>query len=140
LVAPAIGDEAHVGNPGPGRHERQIHHPQLVGGGRGEVATDQVGMSCSDRVRPGGAHPLAAAGALHAADAHQPGNPVAADIVTCPDRGFAQLAGSAYPVVALPDPYQHRDNRGVTFLTYRRLAVADDDSHHRRQRNDLGSV
>ena len=122
--AEGVGDEAHVGHSGPGRHERQIGDPQLVGGGRGEVAADQVGVTRAGRIGPAGADLLAASGAFDAGDAHQPGGLVAADVVTGANCRFPQLAGAVDPVVVLPDPDQNRDHRGVALIAGAGLPVA----------------
>ena len=107
-----VDDEAHVGDPGPGRHEGQVGDPQLVRGGRGELP-----------LRPGpGAAPATGSGRVvrtrlvrrapsMPAGAHQPGDLVAADVEPGPAGGLPQLAGPVDAVVVLPQRHQLRGQR-----------------------------
>ena len=120
--AERVDDEAHVGHPGPGRHEGQIGHPQLIGCGRGEVAAHQIGMPRRGRVGFGGADPFAAPDPGDARRPHQPGDLVTADVVAGPAGGLPQLAGPVDPVVVLPQLQQHRRHHRVAAGPRRRRA------------------
>jgi len=90
----------HVGDPGEGRDERQISDPQLVGRGGGEIPTDKVGVPLRPWYRSGGADPFGATRTFDAGRAHQPGDLIAADVVTSPAGGFPQLAGTVDAVMS----------------------------------------
>ena len=62
----------------------------------------------------GGADPFAAAHPFDAGGPHQPGDLVAAHVVTGPAGGFPQLARPVDPVVVLPQLHQGRTQDGVT--------------------------
>lgn len=111
-----VGDEADVGDPGPGRHVGQVGDPQLVRAGGGEVAAHQVWVTGRGRVGLGGADPLGASGPFDALGAHQPGDLVPAHLPAGPDRGLPELAGPVDAVVVLPELAQHRSQHAVAHL------------------------
>ena len=120
-----VDDEADVGDAGPGRHEGQICDPQLVRRGGGEVAAHQVRVPRHARVWRGGAHPLGAPHALDTLGAHQPGDLVAADVVTRASRGLPDLPCPVDPVVGFPQLPHHRAHHRVTSGTGRWLPALD---------------
>ena len=113
---PAVGidDEADVGHAGPGRDERQIGDPQLIGRGRGEVPAHQIGMARGGGVRFGGADPFAAPHTGDPGSPHEPGDLVPAEVVAGTAGGFPQLARPVDAVVVLPQLHQGRTHDGVT--------------------------
>ena len=109
-----VGDEADIRHPGPGRDVGQVGDPQLVGGRRGEVALDQIRVAPGARVSLGGADPFPAAYPFDAGVPHQPGDLIAAHVVTGPVCRFPQLAGPVDAVVVPPQLNQGRTQDGVT--------------------------
>ena len=53
--AERVDDETDVGDAGPGRHERQIGHPQPIGLSRREPALDEIGVAAGAVVAACGA-------------------------------------------------------------------------------------
>jgi hypothetical protein len=108
-----VNDEAHVGHPGPGRHECQVGHPELVRGSRGEVAVHQVRVPRRGWVSFGGPHPFAAPDPLNACGPHQPGHLIATDVMTIATSRFPEFAGPIDAVVVFPELAQRRPEDGV---------------------------
>lgn len=104
----------HVGHSGPGRHERQIRHPELVRRGRAELALDQIGVPLGAVVGFGGLDPFAAPDALDASRPHQPGHLIPADVVAGTAGGFPQLADPIDAVVVFPQRHQCWPQDGIT--------------------------
>ena len=100
----------------------EVGDPQLVGGRRGEVALDQIGMPPGARVGLGGADPFAATHPFDAGGPHQPGHLIAAHVVTGPACRFPQLVRPVDAVVVLPQLDQGRTQDGVTAGPLRRTA------------------
>ena len=103
-----VGDEAHIGDPGPGGDLGEVRDPQPVRGIGGEVAVDEIGWPCRLGVRHGGAHPLFPPHAPDIELFHEPGDLVAADIVPdapCRDPQLARPAGpSSSPATSRARP------------------------------------
>ena len=111
--AERVGDEADVGHTGPGRHERQIGHPQLIGRGRGEIPAHQIGMPRRGGVGFGGADPFAAPSSGDAGGPHVPGDLITSDVVASTAGGFPQLARTVDAIVVFPEPPQRRTDDRV---------------------------
>ena len=71
-------------------------------------------MARRSRVRPGGAHPLAAPNTSDPGGPHQPRDLIAADVIPAAVGRFPQLAGTVDPVVVLPQLPYDRDHLGIT--------------------------
>ena len=80
-----VDDEAHIGHARPGRHVGEIRDPERVRCCRGEVAVHQIRSPPHVRIGTGGEHLLPlTADTCDAQLAHQPGDLVAADVMTRP--------------------------------------------------------
>ena len=106
----------------PGRHERQIGHPEPVRGCRGELSLHQVRMSRGSRIGPGRLDPLRARCALDAGSAHQPTGLVAANVEPVAAGCLPKLANPVNPVVVPPEPHQFRGEDSVADRSRRRGA------------------
>ena len=106
--AERVGDEADVGHTGPGGHERQIGHPELVGCGGGEVPAHQIGMPGRGGVGFGGADLSAATSTGDAGGPHVPGDLITSDVVASTAGCFPQFTGTVDAIVVFPEPPQRR--------------------------------
>src|SRR5665647_2663550 len=103
-----VDRERDVDEPRPGRDVGEVDHPQLVRGGRCELASDQVSGPDSSRVGDGGADPAAAAHPDQAMGAHQPFDRAPGH------RGpVDQHTLAAQLVVDLPGPVEPTAGRGM---------------------------
>src|SRR5690606_17232848 len=87
----------------PGRHERQIGHPQLVRRIRPEYPVHEIRMPRHSRVRLRSFHALVPAHALNPEGFHEPGDLITADIDARTLRGFPELPHAIDGVVRFPE-------------------------------------
>src|SRR5206468_4795886 len=119
----SIDDETDVGHAGPGRHEREVRHPQQVRLAGPEVALDEVGVAAGAAVRSRGPDALGAQRALDTGLAHQPGGLVTTDIDPGTPGGLPQLPGAIDLVVLLPQLNEARNELSITPGTQRRRPI-----------------
>jgi hypothetical protein len=102
--------------PRPRRAVREVGDPQLVGAGGGEVPFHQVRGADRRRVSVGGEALLLPARTVDALVAHQPGDPVPAEVEAGLASGLGQLATAVDRVVFHPDHLDRRSHLRVADL------------------------
>ena len=96
-----VDAERDVDEPDPGRHVGEVHHPQLVGPLRDELALHQVLRACGLRVRVGSCGSWPRVPHRQPVLAHQPLHGAAGDLRALPGQLPPHLASPIDPVVVL---------------------------------------